>query len=231
MNIFNTEEAFVLSSLKEFVKVWGSGRKANLNLECRNGLACIKLSFNLANPASVHQWSPQPLHQVNTKKHSGPSRKRKNVERAKAHHARLSAATAGEAGTSPTSQSASSTAASAVETSTGTEPQAPASPPSTPPLPTTASGAPPDPTPVKSTAAASGASQAISPVVVATAPSPTAAVPASVASLPTPSVIVPVYCLAVFENCPDEVLSQEYGTSLEKYLASEQHLCQNIASA
>ena len=43
--------------------------------------------------------------------------------------------------------------------------------------------------------------------------------------------IVPVYCLAVFENCPDEVLSQEYGTSLEKYLASEQHLCQNIASA
>ena len=27
------------------------------------------------------------------------------------------------------------------------------------------------------------------------------------------------------------MLSQEYGTSLEKYLASEQHLCQNIASA
>ena len=53
MHFSNTEEAFVLSSLKEFVKVWGSGRQANFNLECRNGLACIKLTFI---------WDPQPRH-------------------------------------------------------------------------------------------------------------------------------------------------------------------------
>ena len=35
----NTDEAFVLSSLEEFVKIWGSGNQATLNVKCRNGKA------------------------------------------------------------------------------------------------------------------------------------------------------------------------------------------------
>ena len=42
---------------------------------------------------------------------------------------------------------------------------------------------------------------------------------------------VKVIATAKFENCPDEHLSNEYGDSLQRFLASEQHLCQNIASA
>ena len=36
MNLGNNEEAFVMSTLKEFVKIWGSGSQAKLNFECRN---------------------------------------------------------------------------------------------------------------------------------------------------------------------------------------------------
>ena len=43
--------------------------------------------------------------------------------------------------------------------------------------------------------------------------------------------IVPVYCTATLENCPDGVLSQEYGDSIRRFLVSESHLQQNIASA
>ena len=43
--------------------------------------------------------------------------------------------------------------------------------------------------------------------------------------------IVPVYCTATLENCPDGVLSQEYGDSIRRFLGSEPHLQQNIASA
>ena len=88
MNFTNTEEAFVLSSLNEFVKVWGSGGQSNLNLECRNGFACIKLSFNLGHPTSPHLNSPQyfsPAKQP-TRRRNGPARKLKNIERTKAHH-------------------------------------------------------------------------------------------------------------------------------------------------
>ena len=43
--------------------------------------------------------------------------------------------------------------------------------------------------------------------------------------------IVPVYCTATLENCPDGVLSQDYGDSIRRFLFSEQHLQQNTASS
>ena len=52
----------------------------------------------------------------------------------------------------------------------------------------------------------------------------------SVAVCPLPEMIK-VYCTATLENCPDSVLSQEYGDSIRRFLGSEPHLQQNIASA
>ena len=42
---------------------------------------------------------------------------------------------------------------------------------------------------------------------------------------------VTVYCTATLDNCPDGVLSQEYGDSIRRFLGSEPHLQQNIVSA
>ena len=46
----------------------------------------------------------------------------------------------------------------------------------------------------------------------------------------TPEVIA-VFCTASLENCPDSTLNDEYGESIRRFLASEQHLAQNISSA
>ena len=40
-----------------------------------------------------------------------------------------------------------------------------------------------------------------------------------------------VFAVATFENCPDGQLSQDYVDSLMRYLRSEPHLEQNVASA
>ena len=45
----------------------------------------------------------------------------------------------------------------------------------------------------------------------------------------TPDVI-PVFCMATVENCPDSQLNEDYGNSIRRFLASEQHLEQNIVS-
>ena len=50
----NSEETFVMANLKEFVKVCGSGGRAQLNLECKNGSAWIKLEAQLKDPAAPH---------------------------------------------------------------------------------------------------------------------------------------------------------------------------------
>ena len=59
-----TEEAFVLSSLKEFVKLWGSGSQANLQLECNEGKACIRFSAQIGSPADLHFVPHIPRHGV-----------------------------------------------------------------------------------------------------------------------------------------------------------------------
>ena len=92
----NTEEAFVLSSLKEFVNIWGSGSRALLNLECQNGSAWVKLTVQLAHPADYHISHPVPqpdppevpvYHQ--RRRHKGPARREKDRQRAAAHRARI----------------------------------------------------------------------------------------------------------------------------------------------
>ena len=49
-----TEEAFVQASLKEFVKLWGSGSQAFFQLQCVDGQASLKFSSQLGAPADLH---------------------------------------------------------------------------------------------------------------------------------------------------------------------------------
>ena len=50
-----TEEAFLLSSLHEMVKVWASGSgKARFNLDICDGLAKLQLNFQLGHPSEAH---------------------------------------------------------------------------------------------------------------------------------------------------------------------------------
>ena len=244
MNLSNTEESFVLSSLKEFVKVWGSGGQSNLNLECRDGLACIKLSFNLGHPTSQHQNYPQYFRpaQPTTRRRCGPARQLKNIERAKAHKARLEAAVTA-ANQTVTDDSPVSSAAEAIASSPTSPPPAPSAQPPPPCLtsPPPASAPPPPPaqphtltsSPVQNIGNESSASTTSTPLPVAvSAANALTTTEAAPASLPTPSTqSVPVYCIATFENCPDEELTQDYSDSLRRYLASEDHLCYNISSA
>ena len=50
----NSEEAFVLSYLKEFVRSLGSGHQASFQIQCSKVQAWFKLESQLAHPASQH---------------------------------------------------------------------------------------------------------------------------------------------------------------------------------
>ena len=88
MSYCNTEEAFVLSNLKEFVKIWGSGGRAQFNLECKNGSAWIKLKVKVADPASPH-YHPRHHEPAHKNRHKGPARRGKDRQRTAAHRAGL----------------------------------------------------------------------------------------------------------------------------------------------
>jgi hypothetical protein len=53
-----SEEAFALASLKEFVKLWGSVRRATFQIECNNGEAILQFSSQLGAPADRHFLLP-----------------------------------------------------------------------------------------------------------------------------------------------------------------------------
>ena len=82
MNLSITEESFVLSTLKEFVKSWAFGSQANFNVESRNGQARLKLDVQLGD---LHHHVPPP---PPTRKHKGPARRRKDQARAEAYRAK-----------------------------------------------------------------------------------------------------------------------------------------------
>ena len=95
----NTEEAFVLANLKEFVKLWGSGKRAHLQLECQNGQACIKFSSQLGAPADRHFSPHAPQHGIHDPpqhqhphqpRRKGPRQRERDRARAAAHRARMS---------------------------------------------------------------------------------------------------------------------------------------------
>ena len=114
----NTEEAFVLANVKECVKLWGFGRRANLQLECQNGQDCIKFSSQLGAPADRHFTPRIPQHgphepQHHFPRHKGPKERESDRDRAAAHRTKLAsqanssiepaaAAGANATGTTPT---------------------------------------------------------------------------------------------------------------------------------
>ena len=91
MNFCNTEEAFVLANVKEFVKIWGSGSQANLNIRCKNGNAWLELAIQLSPPCAQHYVPPcAPLHvppYPRPKRNKGPARKEKDRARSAAYRA------------------------------------------------------------------------------------------------------------------------------------------------
>ena len=86
-----TEEAFVLASLKEFVKLWGSGSQASFQLECKDRQACLKFSTQLGSPADLHFVPPFPSHGFHERpqypRHKGPAQRERDRARAAAHRA------------------------------------------------------------------------------------------------------------------------------------------------
>ena len=85
-----TEEAFLLSSLHEVVKVWARGSgQASLDLQVKNGVAELKLGFSLGHPADLHSYPvthPPPYlndQQVHRRyqEHVRPYRRRKGPKR------------------------------------------------------------------------------------------------------------------------------------------------------
>jgi hypothetical protein len=76
-----TEEAFVFASLKDFVKLWGSGSQASFQLQCSNRQVSFHLSSQLGAPAGYHD---NQLHSRRQKSHRQRERDR---ARAAAHRA------------------------------------------------------------------------------------------------------------------------------------------------
>ena len=96
-----SEEAFLLASLHEVVKVWSRGSgQASFNLDISDGVADLKLSFKLGLPTEphcdqsvLHEVPLKPHHyfqeNVKQKRHKGQVRRDKDRARAAAHQARL----------------------------------------------------------------------------------------------------------------------------------------------
>ena len=220
MNLSITEEAFVLSSLKEFVKAWAFGSQANFNVESRNGQARLKLEVQLGRPCDPHHHVPPPplAHQ-----HKGPARRKKDQARAEAHRARqlvstLSAVSADNSLAAPLvvptdddSNPPNNQEEAVQETNCAEQVAVPANEPPADVV---------EDDPGEDVQVSDGANS-----VVAAA----ASVPVQVSS--SDPEFVPVFALAAFENCPDEVLTEEYANSLRRYLSSEEHLAQNIVES
>ena len=235
MNFSNTQEAFVLASLKEFVTIWGSGNQAHFQLECRNGQAWVRLDCQLGHPASPHHPHVQPPPQV--RRHKGPARRRKDQERAAAHRARHFSVAAGAAAnaSAPLSTADNSTAdpspppiqinIESADQPAEIEPEVVAAPPPQPnPEPEVVAAPPPQPNPEPEAvpAAADADLPALPPEVV----------PAAATQPPGPGQqpeVVTIYAIASFENCPVGQLTEEYADSLKRFLTSEEHLNQNIS--
>ena len=98
-----TEEAFLLSSLQEVVKVWARGSgQASFDLQVTNGVADLKLGFRLGHPADLHSepapppphLNPQQVHHPNQdhfrphRRQKGPKRRERDRKRAEMYEHR-----------------------------------------------------------------------------------------------------------------------------------------------
>ena len=100
-----TEEAFLLSSLQEVVRIWDRGTgHASFNLQVKDGTADLQLNFQLGRPSDLHVAQPNPAdpphhqhqgehgqeHQHrHHRRHKGPARRAKDRVRAANYQAQL----------------------------------------------------------------------------------------------------------------------------------------------
>ena len=59
---FPTEEAFVQATFREFVKLWGNGSQAHLQVQCLGGHAWVQLMSALGPPSSPHLFRRDDHH-------------------------------------------------------------------------------------------------------------------------------------------------------------------------
>ena len=109
MNYNYTEEAFLLSSLQEVVKIWGKGKgSSTFNLKVCDGVAELALSFSLGYPSDLHSspppqpdCHPQHVHDYpqhpqfpqqkvrhHRRRRKGPAQRERDRLRAEEHHSR-----------------------------------------------------------------------------------------------------------------------------------------------
>ena len=230
-----SEEAFALASLKEFVKLWGSGSRATFQIECNNGQAILQFSSQLGAPADRHFVPPNvprhPQHGPHAEQsvHHHPRQKsqkqrERDLARAAAHRA------AQEHKTDEPADPAKN------DSSDADNQQQIFIPPKLPPYP-----------PSKEQAAVSAVSQPVSvhaaPAVheqgvqdlqdTAAAAAPLVVGQVSLSEVRDEFLIedseVKIFATGVFENCPEEKLSEDYFVSLRKFICSETHLENNIS--
>ena len=240
-----SEEAFVLSSLKEFVKLWGSGCQASLQLHCFNGQASVNFSSQLGSPADRHFLPPHRNQAHLPSRQKSKHQRERDRARAAAHraaqqvHADKQADTASSdpAVFQPEQQEDETPAAAAGAKLSPAS--AGVSSPSTlaasaetliPPM----EADPADPL-IPLNQAATAAPEPLQKQAVPAAPLHSQ--PSDLATFQeVQDEFVPelkeaiIFATGVFENCPDDDLSEEYFVSLQKFILSEKHLEENISS-
>ena len=239
----NTEECFVLASLKEFVILWGSGSQASFNLECNNGQAWFRLSSLLGRPNHQH-FSPPLYTQTQSEqprrvRKKSPNQIARNNARAAAHRAAMNATKPAE----KASLDSDDASKPAVENPSSTNPTAavgdkdindenddlviqedhavhylshaeavsPAAATGFPPTPSPLSMPPPAEPDFINTITETGAFKHVNDEIL------------------NEKTEVKVRGTAVYENCPDQKLTDEYICSLRKFICSEKHLERNIS--
>ena len=138
-----SEEAFVLATLKEFVKLWGSGCQASFQLECKDKQASIHFSSQLGSPADIHfvpDLPPHGFHEDKQPRHKGPAQR--DRVRAAAHKAKQHLLEHGK----PADEAAEEESTVSVESNNGQISSTPApGPPQPSPHQATAAAAPHEP--------------------------------------------------------------------------------------
>ena len=244
----NTEEAYVLATVKEFVKSWGSGSQTSLNLECKNGQAWIHFSSLLGPPATCHYVPHHPRQGGVHGSHGspnhprprmkGPGQVRRDLARAAAHREKLNQLDATKSA-DPVELEADNPSPLPPSPS----PAAPADPLSPPPA---ASADPSSPPPAPPPLLPSDTAVQTLPTLGAHASVPLEVVDevfrddaddhlekvVEVVEVRKPAEqvenIVEVLATAVFEDCPHGELNSEYSDSFNRFIYSEEHLVKNI---
>ena len=240
----NTEEGFILASLKELVKLWGSGSQSSYHLECRNGLAWFQFGSILGSPGFEHFVPKAPV--KDTYKKKSPSRIQKDRARAAAYRQAKASADTADVDRSqpaePLTGSPVSSPLSAVPASTPSSPPPLLAAPATSPPPHSPVSADPAAKQVQIVAAETAAELSVAtteqqqPSVASVDGKFASTVPESSAGQVSQSSNQPVqieseiivHATAVIDDSRNETITPSEIKSIEKIIFRENHLRLNI---